>query len=112
MATAPRGYTRKDVQTVRQRVATGVKTATDTLDGSTPELTVEIIRFGGAMSKVSFQGSGNLVGTVEFSIDGLNWFSSTAIPGSNAPASYTTHNVEGVKVTWTSGTGQVFLAAV
>ena len=112
MTTSPRGYTRKDVQTVRQRVSTGVKTATEILDGSTPALTVEIIRFGGAMQKVSYQASGNITGTIEFSIDGLNWFSSTALPSSNAPGSYSTHNVEGVKVTRSTGTGQVFIAAV
>lgn len=106
--TAPRGYTRKEVQTVRQRVATGQKSATEVLDGTT---TVEIIRFGGAMAKVSFQASGTLLGTIEFSISGLNWVSSTAIPAANAIGSFNTHNIEGVRVTRTSGTGQLFIAA-
>lgn len=108
MPTAPRGYTRKEVQTVRQRVVTGEKVATGVLDASN---TVEIIRFGGAMSKVSFQASGDLAGTIEFSISGLDWVSSTAIASSNAIASYNTHNVEGVRVTRTSGSGQLFIAA-
>lgn len=106
--TAPRGYTRKDVQSVRQRVATGQKSATETLDAST---TVEIIRFGGAMEKVSFQASGSLAGNIEFSISGLNWVSSTPIPGSNAIATFSAHNVEGVRITRTGGTGQLFIAA-
>jgi hypothetical protein len=111
MTTAPRGYTRKEVQTVRQRVATGQKSATAVLDGSTSDLTVEVIRFGGAMEKVSFQASGTLTGTIEFSISGENWTSSTAIPGANAIASFNTHNIEGVRVTWTGGVGQLFVAA-
>ena len=105
---APRGYTKKDTQTVRQWVATGVKTATGTLDATT---TVEILRFGGAMQKVSYQGSGDLAGTIEFSIDGLAWFGSVALPAPGTPASYNTHNVEGVRVTRTSGSGQLFIAA-
>lgn len=109
MATAPRGYTRKETQLVRQWVSTGVKTATGTLDGTT---TVEVIRFGGAMQKVSYQASGDLAGTIEFSIDGLNWFGSAALPAANAPASYNTHNTEGVRITRTSGSGQLFIAAV
>ena len=102
----PRGYTRKEVQSVRQRVATGQKDATGVLDATT---TVEIIRLGGAMSKVSFQASGSLQGTVEFSLSGLDWVSSTAIPASNAIASFSTHNIEGIRVTRTAGTGQLFI---
>lgn len=109
---APRGYTRKEVQTVRQRVATGVKTATDQLDGSTPDLTVEIIRFGGAMEKVSYQANGNITGTIEFSIDGQAWFGSVAIPATGVPGTYSTHNIEGVRVTRATGSGQVFFAAI
>lgn len=112
MATAPRGYTRKEAQQARQKVATGTKTATNVLDGLTPETTVEVIRFGGAMSKVSFQATGDLAGTVEFSISGMNWFTSTAIPAANGPASFTAHNVDGVRVTRTGGTGQLFIAAI
>jgi hypothetical protein len=108
MATAPRGYTRKQVQSVRQRVATGQKDATGVLDGTT---TVEVIRLGGAMSKISFQATGSLQGTIEFSLSGENWVSSTAIPAANAIGSFNTHNVEGVRVTRTSGTGQLFIGA-
>jgi hypothetical protein len=108
MAVSPRGYTRKEVQTVRQRVAVGQKTATIELDAST---TVEEIRFGDAFSKVSFQATGTLQGTIEFSISGQNWVNSTAIPAANAIGTFSTHNVEGVRITRTSGSGQLFIAA-
>lgn len=105
MALAPRGYTKKETAQAKQAVATGLRTATGVLDGTT---TVEIMRLG-AGSKVSFQATGDLAGTVEFSISGLSWFGSTAIPGTNAPGSYNTHNVDGIKVTRTSGSGQLFV---
>jgi hypothetical protein len=108
MSVSPRGYTRKDVQTVRQRIAAGEKVVTEELSASN---TVEVIRLGGAMSKISFQASGDLQGTVEFSISGLNWVSSTAIAAANGIVTFSAHNVDGVRVTRTSGTGQLFIAA-
>jgi hypothetical protein len=102
-------YSKKDVQRAKQAVAVGVGISTSTLDATT---TVEILQFGGAMSKVTFQGSGNLVGTVEFSVNGINWFSSTAIAAANAPTTFSTHNFNSMRVTRTSGTGTVAVAAV
>lgn len=70
----------------------------------------EVIQLNCVASKVSFQGSGNLTGTVEFSLDGVNYKDSTAIPASNAMGSYATHLVKSVKVTWASGSGKVVVA--
>lgn len=105
------GYSKKDIQRAKQQVSVGAGLCTKVLDGATPETTVEIIQFGGAMSKVTFQGSGNLAGTVEFSVNGANWFSSTAIAGSNAPTTFSTHNFNSIKVTRSGGTGTLSVAA-
>ncbi len=100
-------YSKQDVQRVRQPVRTADKLATGVLDASA---TVSILTIGSVSEKVTFQASGDLAGTVEFSVNGTNWFGSTAIPGANAPASYNTHNVCAIKVTRSGGTGKVFLA--
>lgn len=71
----------------------------------------EIIELNCVGSKVSFQGTGNLTGTVEFSLDGINYKDSTAIPASNALGSYATHLVKSVKITWASGSGRVVVAS-
>lgn len=101
-------YSKKDVQRAHQDVSTGVGLCTGTLDGTT---TTEILQLGGAMSRVTFQGTGNLQGTVEFSVNGTNWFSSTAIAAANAPTTYSTHNFNSMKVTRTTGSGKLAIAA-
>src|ERR1043165_5053358 len=97
---------KKDIQRQKQQVSVGVGLSTAELDGTT---TVEIIKFGGAMARVTFQGDGTLAGTVEFSVNGSTWFSSTAIAGT--PTTYSTHNFNAMKVTRTSGTGKLSIAA-
>lgn len=102
------GYSKKDIQRAHQDVSVGVGLCTGTLDAS---VTTEIIQFGGALSRVTFQGSGTLAGTVEFSVNGTNWFSSTAIAGSNAPTTYSTHNFNSMRVTRSGGSGKLCVAA-
>lgn len=99
---------KKASQKIRQQTHAGVKMVTGILDGTTA---VEILELGGAMAKVTFQGTGDLAGTVEFTVDGQHWFSSTAIAGANAPTTYSTHNFNAIKVTRTSGSGQLAIAA-
>lgn len=99
---------KKFSQKIRQQTHVGVKTSTEVLDAST---TVEIIEFGAAMARATFQGSDDLAGTVEFSVNGKNWFSSTAIAGSNAPTTYSTHNFNAIKVTRSGGAGFLAIAA-
>lgn len=101
-------YSKKDVQRAKQAVSVGVGLSTGTLDAVT---TVEVLQFGGAMAKVTFQGAGTLAGTVEFSVNGTNWFSSTAIAGANAPTTFSTHNFNSMRVTRTAGTGTLSIAA-
>lgn len=71
--------------------------------------TIDIISLGFASEKVSFQATGNLAGTIEFSINGKDFFGSAAI--STTPSSYSTHNVSSVKITRTSGSGKLAIAA-
>jgi hypothetical protein len=101
-------YSKKQVQPLNQKVTTGVSLATEVLDATN---SVEIVRFGGAMSRVTFQGTDTLAGTVEFTVNGTNWFSSTAIAAANAPTTYTTHNFVAVRVTRSGGTGRLAIAA-
>jgi len=99
---------KKAGQKVRQQTNTGVKAVTGILDGTT---TIEIVELGAPMSRITFQGTGNLAGTVEFSVDGEHWFSSTAIAGANAPTTYSTHNFNSIKVTRSGGSGRLAFAA-
>lgn len=69
----------------------------------------DIISLGFASEKVSFQATGDLAGTIEFSINGKDYFGSAAI--STTPGSYSTHNVTSVRVTRTSGSGKLAIAA-
>lgn len=96
-----------DVAKVRQHVRNGAIFSTPVLSLS---LTSYDIHLGSAFSKVSFQGTGDLAGTLTFSLDGINFKSSTAIAGTNDLASFSTHNVVIVRVTRTSGTGRVAIA--
>lgn len=101
-------YTKKETQRARQNVTVGTKLVTQVLDATNP---VEILHFGGAIARVTFQATDSLAGTVEFSVNGTNWFGSTAIPGANAPQTYTTNNFNSMRVTRTGGTGKLAIAA-
>lgn len=101
-------FSRQAIQLVQQPVRTGDKASTGILNGVT---TVQIVELGDVFSKVSFQASGDLLGTVEFSINGTNFTNSTAIAAANAIASFSTHNVSSIRVTRTSGTGRLVTAS-
>ena len=104
----PEQITRKNKIKLGQKVQTGWAISTATLDSGNVS---EIITLHFPAEIVSFQGSGNLVGTVEFSLDGVNWKNSTAIGGSNGVVSFSTYLVLAMKVSWTSGTGKLSIAA-
>lgn len=104
--TTVRGYTKKDVMSVEQPVRTGSRINSSQLDAST---TSQIIELGDVFSKITFQASGDLAGTIEFSMNGVNFVTSTALPASNAMASYNTHNVASVRITRSGGSGKVAL---
>lgn len=108
MALAPRGYTRKEAAQAKQRVSSGTAIATAVLDASN---TTEDLRFPTG-AKVSFQATGDLAGTILFSISGEEYVSSVAIPAANALGSFNTHNVCGIRVTRSGGSGQLFIAVI
>ena len=100
------GYSKKQAKTVRQPVLVGDTQVTGTLDGTT---TVETVTLSCVAEKVSFQADGTLAGNVTFSIDGVNFGNSTAIGGSNAIVTFSTHMVKVLKVTRTGGTGKLHI---
>jgi hypothetical protein len=98
---------RRQREKVTQQVKTGSRLTSTLLDASS---TVDIITFGTVAEKVSFQGDGDLAGTVEFSIDGINWKNSTAIGATNAIVSFNTHNSAAIRVTRSGGSGRLHVA--
>ena len=74
--------------------------------------TTEIVELAIDARAVSFQASGTLAGTVEFSINGVNWVNSTAIGAANAIVTFNTHVVAKLRVTRTSGSGKLHILAV
>lgn len=110
MATSPRGATRRQaLQQFQNPVTTSDSKVTAVLDSTN---TTETVQLAIQASKVSFQADGTLAGSVSFSIDGVNFVDPTTIGLSNAIVTYSTNVVKLVKVTWTSGSGQLHIAAV
>lgn len=99
--------TKEQARKVRQSVSTGEVSMTASLSASS---TTEIKSLGISAEKVSWISDGTLAGNVEFSIDGVTWFGSTAFTAAT-PGSYSTHLVRAVKVTRTGGTGKLHLVA-
>jgi hypothetical protein len=102
-------FSPRDLLAKRQKVITGTEVATVALSVS---ITVDVIKFGTPVSKISYQATGDLAGTIEFTIDGVDFFGSSALPAMNAPATYTAHAVTAVRITRTSGSGKLYIAAV
>ena len=100
------GVDKKQRQLARQITDTGVHLVTEELTAAGSE----IIRFGTAVAKVTYQSTGTLVGTIEFSVNGSNFFGSDAF-AATVPESHSTHNVTAVRITWTSGAGRLAIAA-
>jgi len=100
--------TRKNKIRLQQKIQTGYSISTEELDAANAE---EIIRLHFPAEVVSFQASGTLAGTLEFSLDGVNWKNSTAIPGSNDVDSFSTDLVLAIRVKRTGGAGKLTIAA-
>lgn len=98
-------FNKKQLSGVRQKVDSSNRLVTDVLDATT---TSEIIKLGQVAEKVSFQSDGDLAGNVSFSINGKDFFSSTAFTATT-PGSYSTHSVLHVKVDRTGGSGKLYL---
>lgn len=100
--------TKEQARKVRQPTLIGDLSVTGILDGVT---TTQILEFSCIAEKVSFQADGTLAGTVEFSIDGVNYKNSTAIGAANAIVTFSTHMCKSVKVTRSGGTGRLHVLA-
>lgn len=69
------------------------------------------VELGIIAEKVSFQATGTVAGTVEFSLTGVDYKNSTAIGGSQAIVTYSTSLVKKLKITTTGGgTGRLVVA--
>ena len=80
---------------VRQPVLIGDLAISITLDGTT---TTDTIELSSVAEKVTVQSDGTLAGNVEFSVNGVNFFGSTAFTAT-VPATYSTNLVRVIKVT-------------
>lgn len=107
MATEPRGYTKKESTRSRQRIMSGDKLVTGTLDGTT---TTETVRLGMVAGKITVQSTGDLAGNIEISANGTDFVSAGAFTA-NTPTSYSTHLCVAVRITRTGGTGKASVLA-
>ena len=105
MPILPRGYTAKDVASLRR--FDGVKVTSELLSATTPEA---LLQFGKVLDKVSVQASGSLVCNVLISVNGIDFVSAAAAAvDSSAIISYSTHAVTSIKVVRVSGEGKLHL---
>lgn len=99
---------KQQARKVRQPVLTGDLFLTSTLDGTT---TTEIVLLSSVAEKISVQSDGTLAGTVEFSINGTDFFGSAAFTAAT-PLSYNAHLARVVRVTRSGGTGKLHILAI
>jgi len=98
------GYSKRDVASLDRD---GSKIISDELTGAGEQ---DIIQLGVAAGKVSYQSSGNLVCSVEVSLNGVVWLSAGANSTAAAIVSFATHNVVAVRAIWVSGSGKLHIA--
>ena len=99
--------TKQQARKVRQPVLTGDHFLSGTLNGT---ITTEIVLLSSIANKITVQGDGDLAGTVEFSVNGVDFFGSTAFLAVT-PLSYNTHLVRAIKITRVTGTGKLHILA-
>lgn len=85
---------------------------TETINNANTE---EIIYFGFAAEKLACQSTGDLVYSVEHSINGEHWELDVGndqnIPANQIHDLTRSHLISSVKITWTSGSGTVTIVA-
>lgn len=99
---------KQQARKVRQPVLTGDLFLSGTLDGTT---TTEIIYLSSVAEKITVQSDGTLAGTVEFSVNGTDFFGSAAF-AAITPVSYNVHLARVIRVTRSSGTGKLHVLAI
>lgn len=108
MAYEPRGYVKKQSTQARQRIMTGDKIVTGTLNETT---TVETVQLGMVAQKMTVQSTDTLAGDVEVSANGIDFVSAGSFIA-NTPLTYSTNLFVAVKVTRTGGSGKLSILAV
>jgi hypothetical protein len=99
--------TKAQASKVRQPTKVGDQQSTGTLDGTT---TTETIQLGIVAEKVTVQSDGTLAGNVQFSTNGVDFYTTTAFTATT-PVTYSTHLITAIKVTRTGGTGKLSISA-
>jgi hypothetical protein len=107
MATAPRGYLKKEVQLIQQKTSQGVRLVSGQLDGTT---TSEIIKLGTVAEQISVQTTGTLVINFDVSINGTDYVGITAASAASI-ATYSTSLAVSVRLTRTAGAGTAVIVA-
>jgi len=97
---------KKQSDLARQRVNDSDSLATDPMSATGNQ----ILELGIVAQKVTVTTTGTLSATVDFSIDGQNFYGS--FTASSTPTTYSTNLVKLVRVTWISGSGTAVAAAV
>lgn len=100
-------YSKKETRKAREKVSVSDMVSTGTLNAST---TVEIVQLGVPADKVSWQSDGTLAGTVEVTINGTTWVSSTAFTAT-VIGTYSASLVKALRVTRTGGAGKLHILA-
>lgn len=107
MATEPRGYTKKEVQSVQQKTAQGVRLISGQLDATT---TQEIVKLGTVAEQISVQTTGSLTVNFEVSLNGTDFVGTTAASAA-AISNYTASLAASVKLIRTAGEGTAVIVA-
>lgn len=99
--------TKAQSSTVRQRNSIG-----DLMQATVDATNVtQIIDLGMIAEKITYLMNGTAAGTIDFSINGKDWYGSVAIPATGTPGTYNTHLAKKVRIQRSSGAGTVVIAA-
>lgn len=101
------GVSKEQARRVRQPVLVGDVHITGTLDGTT---TSEVVSFSSVAEKVTVQSSGDLVGNITVSINGINFNTGVSFTANNL-ATYSTNLVMAITVNRTGGSGKLTIVA-
>ena len=100
--------TKAQASLVRQRNSTGDLMAA-TLSASTAQTV--LLDLGMIAEKITYLMNGSLAGTIDFSINGKDFYGSIAIPASGTPGTYSTHLAKIIRIQRSSGTGGTVVIA-
>lgn len=99
--------TKQQASTVRQRNSTG-----DLMQATFTGAATQILELGNTAEKITYLMNGTVAGTIDFSINGKDFYGSTAIPASGTPGTFSAHLAKLVRIQCTSGSGSVVVASI